>query len=428
MGQNSKIINNTNNRILTAMNNIVMTTEYAQSYDLNQFISPDFAQPLWFAKPLTPVVAKKIDDVRYLVFEFNFYMLDNVGDAGTLAALQALMTLLTVNYKDYIILDNIYTAGTYVQLLNKGYLLQGIKLSFDLLAISDPSTDIECCNIISIEGNDGAPGADGPPGEQGPQGIPGDPASNIVTSVNTQVGNVVLDTDDISEGTHKYYTDALARAAFSVSGSLGYNSITGVFSFTESDPIFVASAAHGIGSIDITNWNLAYNKYVSSIGFNTSTGVLTLTKNDATTLTQNLDGRYIQANQNITVSGAVQGSGTTSISTTQTTSFGITLDGLSGIISTGSKGFIVIPYNATIQKWYIQSDISGSIVIDIKRSGSSIVGGGNTPTLSSASSANATVSGWTSTTITAYDTIEFSVTSSSTLTRVNLSIIIQRTT
>lgn len=34
-------------------------------------------------------------------------------------------------------------------------------------------------------------------GPQGPQGIPGDPASNIVTSVNTQIGDVVLDANDV---------------------------------------------------------------------------------------------------------------------------------------------------------------------------------------------------------------------------------------
>lgn len=34
-------------------------------------------------------------------------------------------------------------------------------------------------------------------GETGPQGPPGDPASNIVTSVNTQIGDVVLDANDV---------------------------------------------------------------------------------------------------------------------------------------------------------------------------------------------------------------------------------------
>ena len=52
-------------------------------------------------------------------------------------------------------------------------------------------------------------------GPRGPQGIPGDPASNLVTSVNTQTGAVVLDTDDIADtATNRYTNDTdIARLA-----------------------------------------------------------------------------------------------------------------------------------------------------------------------------------------------------------------------
>ena len=47
-------------------------------------------------------------------------------------------------------------------------------------------------------------------------------------------GSVSLNTGNISEHTdYKYFTDARARGAVSVSGDLAYNSSTGVFSFTE---------------------------------------------------------------------------------------------------------------------------------------------------------------------------------------------------
>jgi hypothetical protein len=47
-------------------------------------------------------------------------------------------------------------------------------------------------------------------------------------------GSVTLNTGNIGEHiNYKYFTDARARAAVSVSGDLGYNSSTGVFSFTE---------------------------------------------------------------------------------------------------------------------------------------------------------------------------------------------------
>ena len=43
-----------------------------------------------------------------------------------------------------------------------------------------------------------------------------------------------IDTDNVTEGsTNIFFTDARARGAFSVSGDLGYNASTGVFSFTE---------------------------------------------------------------------------------------------------------------------------------------------------------------------------------------------------
>jgi uncharacterized protein YukE len=57
-------------------------------------------------------------------------------------------------------------------------------------------------------------------------------ANQSVTSVNGLSGVVILTTTNLSEGTNLYYTDARARAAISVSGSLSYNSGTGVISYT----------------------------------------------------------------------------------------------------------------------------------------------------------------------------------------------------
>lgn len=54
-----------------------------------------------------------------------------------------------------------------------------------------------------------------------------------VQSVNSQTGTVSLDTDDIPEGTKKYFTNALARAAISASGDISYDSLSGVISFNE---------------------------------------------------------------------------------------------------------------------------------------------------------------------------------------------------
>jgi len=107
--------------------------------------------------------------------------------------------------------------------------------------------------------------------------------------------------------------------------------------------------------------------------------------------------------------------------------FGITIDGGGAVPGTGSKGFITIPYSGTITNWYLAADQAGSCVIDVKISGSSIIGTGNKPTLSSVQTGNAAVSGWTSTSISAGDIIEFNLNSVTTITRVNLVIKLNRT-
>jgi hypothetical protein len=107
--------------------------------------------------------------------------------------------------------------------------------------------------------------------------------------------------------------------------------------------------------------------------------------------------------------------------------FGLTIDGGTSVITAGSKGFITIPYACTITNWYATSDASGSIVIDIKRSGTSIIGAGNKPTLSSAQRANAAVASWTSVAVSANDELEFVAEATpATVKRVNLTILTTR--
>lgn len=81
----------------------------------------------------------------------------------------------------------------------------------------------------------------------------------------------------------------------------------------------------------------------------------------------------------------------------------VALDGQGSVISNTAQAFFTVPYGCTITNWYVTCDVSGSITFDVKRSGSSIVGAGNKPLVSSASSGNAAVSGWTSTAIAAND-------------------------
>jgi len=68
-------------------------------------------------------------------------------------------------------------------------------------------------------------------------------------------------------------------------------------------------------SITINATDTNTNNYVSSISFNTSNGVLTLNRSGLSSLTVDLDGRYLTGNQTISLTGDVTGSGTTSIAT-----------------------------------------------------------------------------------------------------------------
>ena len=110
-----------------------------------------------------------------------------------------------------------------------------------------------------------------------------------------------------------------------------------------------------------------------------------------------------------------------SLANSSVQTFGITVDGGGAVLTTGSKGFVTVPYDCTILNWYLAADQAGDVVIDVKRSGASIVGQGNAPTLTSAQSNNEAASAWASIAITAGDILEFVVTGTpTTLTRVNL--------
>ena len=88
----------------------------------------------------------------------------------------------------------------------------------------------------------------------------------------------------------------------------------------------------------------------------------------------------------------------------------------------------MIPFGATITKWYIVADQSGSLAVDLQRGGTSIIGGsGNYPTLTSQQSNSASVTSWTSTSISDGDAIQFIVNSASTITKATIVIKINKT-
>lgn len=104
--------------------------------------------------------------------------------------------------------------------------------------------------------------------------------------------------------------------------------------------------------------------------------------------------------------------------------FGVTFGGAP--ITTGSKGYIVIPADMTVTGWSIVGDQSGSIVIDVKRATYSAfptttsIAGSEKPTLSAAQkNRDLALSTWT-TSLNSGDVIEFVVESVSGVERINL--------
>ncbi len=108
------------------------------------------------------------------------------------------------------------------------------------------------------------------------------------------------------------------------------------------------------------------------------------------------------------------------------------IDGGGSPINTGVKGFLRIPFPASIVQWAVMADQAGSAVVDILRANNvvpsvSMVGAGNKPTLTAAQFAGPTApSGWTSTSLVANDWIAFSVSSAATITRATVDLILSK--
>ena len=109
-------------------------------------------------------------------------------------------------------------------------------------------------------------------------------------------------------------------------------------------------------------------------------------------------------------------------------SFGITVDGGGSVLTSGSKGFVVIPFDCTITGWSIVADQSGSVTFGVEKAADGVI-----PTTSIVASAapalsasqilrSTTLTGWT-TSVAANDVIEFLVSGSpATITRATLQI------
>ena len=176
-------------------------------------------------------------------------------------------------------------------------------------------------------------------------GVTGDLTGNVTGNVTGTVSNVSNhDTGDIAEGSNLYFTTARARAAISATGSLSYNSSTGVISFTQGNTDTVAE-----GSTNLYYTNARARAAMSvvdaggdgSLSYNSSTGAITYTGPSATEVRAHFSagtgvtyssgqfsiGQPVGTSSNVTfgnvtVGGDLTVSGTTTYINTQTLNIG----------------------------------------------------------------------------------------------------------
>jgi len=104
--------------------------------------------------------------------------------------------------------------------------------------------------------------------------------------------------------------------------------------------------------------------------------------------------------------------------------FGSTTDGAGSDITTGEKGRVVMPYGGELKEWSIttKEGTSGSIAYTINKNGTTMIGVGTKPNLSSQSTNSSTITDWTSVVVAKGDVITFVVDSVTSIDWVNLSI------
>ena len=112
--------------------------------------------------------------------------------------------------------------------------------------------------------------------------------TDAVTSVNGQVGTVVLTTTNIAEGTNLYYTDARARASNSAGTGISYDSATGVITNSlpslGGDVVGPSSATdNAVARYDSTTGKLLQNSVVTVGDTGAVAGVTTLAASTSVT-------------------------------------------------------------------------------------------------------------------------------------------------
>lgn len=114
---------------------------------------------------------------------------------------------------------------------------------------------------------------------------------------------------------------------------------------------------------------------------------------------------------------------------------GAVFDGNGSPPTVGSIGYVVVPFNGTIDQWHIVANASGSAVVDVWKAAGAIptdanrIAGTEKPTLSAAQLASDTsLSTWSTTAVSAGDVFGFELESVTTCTRLTVEVRISEST
>lgn len=218
--------------------------------------------------------------------------------------------------------------------------------------------------------------------------------TDAVSSVNGFIGAVNLTTANVSEVTNLYFTQARVLATLLT----GY--VSGSGTITASDTILQA--------IQKLNGNVAL-------------------KEDASNKTDTVAGNTTSSTKYLSVKGFYD----YVIADTRIvkSSFDVSFDGQGGVITVNANAIKrAVANGGTVTGFSLKGDVSGSIEIDMKKNGVSMVGAGNKIDLVTQSSDTGSPTSWTSTTFVADDEIEFVVSSATTITKLWLTIKYDKTT
>ena len=135
-----------------------------------------------------------------------------------------------------------------------------------------------------------------------------------VESVNGQTGVVVLDTDDVSEGSaNLYFTNARARSAVSLttddSNILAYNSGTGAFTFVTPSTDSIDEGANNLYYTDTRARSAISTSGWSNLSYNDTTGVISITAPSTTDVSEGTNLYFTTARARDSVSATSDGLG-----------------------------------------------------------------------------------------------------------------------